>query len=1016
MGIAEYAIRNRVISWLFATILFVGGAISFSQLGQLEFPEFTIKSALVVTSYPGASPQQVEEEVTLQIEDAIQQLAYVDAITSINSAGLSQITVDIKSNYDKSELPQIWDELRRKVNDLVPNLPPGANEPLVVDDFGDVFGMLFVVTGAGYENSEINDYLDYLRRELVLVEGVKKVSIAGQVDEQVYIDISKERINQLGVSLESIFGLIENQNVVSNAGSVYTGTEDIRLHPTGEYEAVAQLEQLIISDSDGSIVYLGDIAEISRGYDDSPATLYRFNGAPAVSVGVAFATGVNVVDIGKAVEARLAELESERPVGIELNTVYNQSAVVEVSINDFLINLVEAVAIVIAVLLVFMGLRSGLLMGLILLLTILGTFIVMYISGIQLQKISLGALIIALGMLVDNAIVITEGMLISTASGLKKIDAAKRIVSQNIWPLLGATIIAVVAFAPIGLSPDGTGEFANSLFWVLLISLMLSWITAITLTPFFFDVLFKESKKAPNETSDHYDGLVFSLYKNFLKACLKQRALTTIVTVLALGGALYGFGSVKNVFFPPSTTPIYFVDYWLPQSYDIRATNEAVSELEEEVLAIPGVRQVTSVIGQGSQRFVLPYSPEKSYASYAQLIVETRSLDEMDTAIAESISLLKSQHPEAQYVIKNLESGPSPAAKIEARFSGPDPDVLRKIAGEAEAIFKADPYSDSVRHSWRNQTMVIRPEFLEAQARKAGIDKQALNDALLVHFTGKRVGVFRSGTDLLPIIIRSADNERNSPASIVDTQVWSPQIRAYVPISQVVSSFKTEWEDPLIVRRDRLRTISVYGEPIQLSGQTADSVFQRVKGQVEAIKLPDGYRLEWGGEYESSTDAQVGLFATLPIGLIGMFIITVFLFNTIKQPIIIWVTVPLSLIGIVSGLLILDAPFSFMALLGMLSLSGMLIKNGIVLVEQIKREGEQGSELYDALFNACVSRLRPVAMAAITTVLGMIPLLFDAFFYSMAVAIIFGLSFATVLTLIVLPVVYAMMYRIPHRA
>lgn len=1013
MSIAEYSINSRVISWMFAAILAIGGMFSFTQLGQLEFPEFTIKSAMVVTAYPGASPQQVEEEVTLQLEDAIQQLPYIDNITSINSAGLSQITVDIRTTFDQSELPQIWDELRRKVNDIIPALPPGTNTPLVVDDFGDVFGMFYVATGEGYDNKEINNYLDYIRRELVLITGVKKVAITGAVQEQVFIDLAKERLASLNISLTEIFQMIQNQNVVSNAGVMFDGMQNIRLNPTGEYDVVSQLNDLIIRDSNGSVIYLGDVAQIYTGYQERPVQTYRFNGSPSIAIGISFTEGVNVVDVTNTVQARLAQLESRRPVGMSIHAVYNQGEVVESSINGFLVSLAEAVAIVIGVLLLTMGVRSGLLMGGILLLTISGTFIVMMVYDIELQKISLGALIIALGMLVDNAIVITEGMLVGSKQGLTIRAAANRVVKHNIWPLLGATIIAIVAFAPIGLSPDDTGEFANSLFWVLMISLMLSWITAITLTPFFFDVLFKKSlEKTQTQNEDLYQGAFYRKYTSLLQFALRHRVATIVCVVLALGGTVYGFGSVKNAFFPASSTPMYFIDYWLPQGADIRTTSAQVAVLEQEVLAIDEVKQVTTVIGQGATRFILTYEPEKNYANYAQLLVETNTLEELDLAVAASVRILREQHPEARYVVKNLENGPAPSAKIEARFSGPDQDTLRRIAAEAEAIFKADPYTDSIRHDWRERALTVRPEFLEAQGREAGIDRQALNDALLVQFSGKQVGVFRTGTDLLPIVARAEQSDRLSPSSLVETEIWSPQFRSYVPITQVVSTFETVWEDSLILRRDRLRTITVMAEPLQLSGATADSIRNRVLGDIEAIELPEGYRLDWGGEYELATDAQAGLFGSLPLGLLVMFLITVFLFNTLKQPLVIWSTVPLSLIGVAIGLLTLDAPFSFMALLGVLSLSGMLIKNGIVLVEQIKLEEDEGHDEYAALVHACVSRLRPVVMAALTTVLGMIPLLFDAFFYSMAVTIIFGLSFATVLTLLVLPVVYSFAYKI----
>ncbi|MFK0573936.1 efflux RND transporter permease subunit [Endozoicomonas sp.] len=1021
MNIAEYSISHRVISWMFVVILLVGGALSFFGLGQLEFPEFTIKQAMVITPYPGASPEQVEEEVTLPLEEAIQQLEYVKVIDSISNNGRSQIMVEMKEQYPSSQLPQIWDELRRKINDGQSSLPPGVYPSVVMDDYSDVFGMLFTITGEGYTARDLENYADYLKRELVLVEGVKKVAIAGARQQQVVVEMSQAKLVNLGIDPAWIFSLIQNQNVVSNAGNMLVDGRSIRIHPTGEFTRVQELEQLIISPPGSTqLVRLGDIASVRRVYDETPDTLYRSNGEEALSLGVSFTSGVNVVDIGDKVRQRLNELTPEQPVGIELTTVYDQPATVSESVNGFLINLGEAVAIVILVLLLAMGVRAGLLMGAVLLLTISGTFIVMKMFNIDLQLISLGALIIALGMLVDNAIVVTEGIQVGIQRGLTRLEASKRVVSQNQWPLLGATVIAIMAFAPIGLSDNATGEFCLSLFQVLLISLLLSWITAITLTPFFCNILFKkfetEAAAGQNaESFDPYQGALFTLYKQLLGFALKHRPTTIVLTMLALVLAVVGFGSVKNVFFPPSNTPIFFVDFWMPEGSDIRATEAELAKLEQQVLTMPGIKNVTSVMGMGAQRFILPYMPEKQYTSFGQLIIETDDLEAITPLVASLETLLSEEFSEVEYRIKLMQNGPAAPAEIEARFYGEDPAVLRALSVQAMAVLRDEPTATNIRHGWRNQVSIVRPHLDEASARRSGISKQALDNALLVNFTGRQMGVYRDGSQLMPLIVRAPESERLNADSITDLQVWSADRNSFVPITQAISSFDTEWENPLIVRRDRKRMLSVMADPELLSDETTDSVFRKVRGKIEAIPLPEGYALEWGGAYELSTDAQSAVFASIPMGYLGMFLITVFLFNTIRQPLAIWSTVPLALIGVVSGLLVLNTPFSFMGLLGLLSLSGMLIKNGIVLVEQIKQELEEGRDPHDAIFHASVSRLRPVCMAALTTMLGMIPLLFDAFFKSMAVTIIFGLGFATILTLVVLPVIYSLLYKISFK-
>ena len=1014
MNIAEYSIRHKVVSWLFTLILLVGGAVSFTRLGQLEDPEFTLKIAMVITQYPGASPRQVEEEVTLPVEEAIQSLAYVKTVTSISSSGLSQVQVEIKPEYRSGQLKQIWDELRHKMTDLQGQLPPGAGTIQVLDDFGDVYGILLAITGDGYSYQDMQDYADFLRRELVLVKGVGKVVVGGQRQEQVLVEISRIRLASLGISPERIFGLLQTQNTVNPAGKVRVGDEYIRIYPTGEFPTVQAMGNLLISDPGADeLVYLRDVATIERGYAEVPGHLYRFNGGPALTLGVSFASGVNVVDVGALVDQRLEELEYQRPVGMELATVYNQPNEVDKSVSAFMLNLGEAVAIVIAVLLVFMGVRSGLLMGGVLLLTILGTFILMKVMAIDLQRISLGALIIALGMLVDNAIVVTEGILVGMKRGLSKLEAASEIVRQTLWPLLGATVIAIMAFAPIGLSDDSTGEYTNSLFWVLLISLLLSWITAITLVPFFAALFFsdKDVGGTDGQGDDPYKGRIFVVYRRMLDRAIRHRVLTMSGMAVLMVVALVGFGFVKQAFFPPSNTPMYLVDYWLPQGSDIRATQESVAKLEASLMEMESVTQVTTTIGRGAERFMLPYAPEKSYPSYAQLIVQVSDRERIDTALEETRTLIREQHLQAFAKVKRLMIGPSPAASIEARFSGSDPATLRELGLKARAIMEADGALESIRHDWRQQEKVIRPQFQEAQARRAGISREDLDNTLALDFSGRTVGLYRDGSKLLPIVARPPDDERLGANNLNDVQVWSPVYATYIPISQVVSGFSTEWENALIMRRDRKRTLTVQAEPDVLGDETADHVLRRIRPQIEALELPPGYALSWGGEYEASRDAQAAVFGSLPLGYLFMFIITMLLFDSLRQPLVIWATVPLAIIGVTLGLLLLNSPFGFMALLGFLSLSGMLVKNGIVLVEQIKLEMNEREPL-DAVVHASVSRVRPVCMAAITTVLGMVPLLFDAFFESMAVVIMFGLGFATILTLVVVPVLYTLAYGI----
>ncbi|SUP92876.1 Cation/multidrug efflux pump [Vibrio owensii] len=1014
-GIAAYFIRNRVISWMVSLIFLIGGISAFFGLGRLEDPAFTIKDAMVVTSYPGATPQQVEEEVTYPIEKAIQQLTYVDEVNSISSRGLSQITVTMKNNYGPDDLPQIWDELRRKVNDLKGTLPPGVNDPSVIDDFGDVYGILLAVTGDGYSYKELLDYVDYLRRELELVDGVSKVSVSGQQQEQVFIEISMKKLSSLGLSPNTVFNLLSTQNVVSDAGAIRIGDEYIRIQPTGEFQSVDELGDLLLTESGAQgLIFLKDVAEIKRGYVDVPTNIINYNGELALNMGISFAQGVNVVEVGKAFDRRVAELKYQQPVGVEISEIYNQPKEVDKSVSGFVVSLAQAVGIVIVVLLFFMGLRSGLLIGLILLLTVLGTFIFMKYFAIDLQRISLGALVIALGMLVDNAIVVVEGILIGTQKGRTRLQAATDIVTQTKWPLLGATVIAVTAFAPIGLSEDSTGEYCGTLFTVLLISLMLSWFTAISLTPFFADIFFKgqKIKSGEGEDNDPYNGIIFVVYKKFLNFCMRRAWFTVAVLVAGLAASVYGFTYVKQAFFPSSTTPIFQLDVWLPEGTDIRATNDKLKELEGWLAKQDHVEHITTTAGKGLQRFMLTYSPEKSYAAYGEITTRVENYEALAPLMDRFRDHIKTNYPEINYKLKQIELGPGGGAKIEARVIGSDPTVLRTIAAQVMDVMYADPGATNIRHDWRERTQVLEPQFNESQARRYGITKSDVDDFLSMSFSGMNIGLYRDGTTLMPIVARLPEDERIDIRNIEGMKIWSPAQSEFIPLQQVTMGYDMRWEDPIIVRKNRKRMLTVMADPDILGEETAATLQARLQPQIEAIEMPPGYSLEWGGEYESSGDAKASLFTTMPMGYLFMFLITIFLFNSIKEPLIVWLTVPLALIGVTTGLLALNTPFGFMALLGFLSLSGMVLKNGIVLLDQIEIEMKSGKDAYDAVVDAAVSRVRPVCMAAITTILGMIPLLPDIFFKPMAVTIMFGLGFATVLTLIVVPVLYRLFHKV----
>ncbi|MFD1694471.1 efflux RND transporter permease subunit [Roseibium aestuarii] len=1011
MDIARYSIEKPVNTWMIVLVALLGGLWGLMTVGRLEDPAFTIKTAQVITAYPGATAEEVELEVTEKLETAIQQMPQLDKLKSVSQPGLSRIEVEIKDTYDGEELPQVWDELRRKVNDEVRNLSSGVQPPLVYDSFGDVFGLYYAFTAEGYSRREIRKTVKQIRRELLTVDGVAKVEIAGEPDDRIYLNISQEKMANLGISMSDVADVLAAENAIQTNGSALSGDKRIQLMTASAFDAYEKIQDLVVGvPGTTAMIHLSDIATLEVLPPEEPDLIIRHDGREAVTLGVSQVNGTNIVDVGSGVQAKLAEIRAQLPVGMEISPIYEQNVVVDEAVNGFIVNLAASVVIVIGVLCLFMGWRASLVVGAVLLLTVMATVLFMRIFGIEMERISLGALIIAMGMLVDNAIVVAEGMMINMQRGEKAIPAASKVVGQTMWPLLGATVIGIMAFSGIGLSPDATGEFLFSLFAVIGISLLLSWVFAVTVTPLFGKYFFKVG--AGGDGHDPYKGILYTFYRKFLIVSLKARVLTVVVLVAITAVCFVAFGSVKQAFFPDSNTPIFYIHYWAPQGTDILATARDIAEIEDIVQADERVETVTSYAGGGATRFMLTYAPESANDAYGHLIVRTTSRDVIDQLALDLREKLGMDYPEAQIITKRLVFGPGGGAKIEARFSGPDADVLRQLSAKAEAIFRdPDNRLNDIRADWRQRELVLRPLFDEDRARIAGITRQNLSYALKFATSGVQVGTFRDGDDNIPIYARKARPEgQEATKTLYDNLVYSNSQGEYVPVDQIVRDFQMEPQDTLIHRRDRVRTLTVAAEVT--GGETADAALKRVRPQIEAIELPYGYHLEWGGEFESTRDAQASLGAQLPLGFLVMLITSILLFGSIREPLIIWLMVPMSINGVALALLGTDTAFGFMSLLGFLSLSGMLIKNAIVLLEEIDILIEEGRPKYDAIVEAGVSRMRPVMLAAITTILGMAPLLSDAFFQGMAVTIMGGLAFATVLTLIATPVLFALFYGV----
>jgi multidrug efflux pump subunit AcrB len=1054
MNIAEFAIRKNVITISLTLVLLIAGITSFKNLSRLEDPEFTIKEAVITTPYPGASAAEVEKEVTNVIEKAVQELGQLKREESTSSRGVSIVKATIKDQYDKNSLPQVWDELRRKVNDYQSQLPPGAGPSIVNDDYGDVYGVYLAITGEGYSYAELKDFADLLKRELLLVKDVKKIILYGQQPEAVYVEMSRPKMAALEISQEDIYNALRGKNLPVDAGRLELGPELIPINPTGEFKSEKDFGDLLISSHGGdSLVYLGDVASIRRDYKDPPSTLLRYDGKPAIGLAISTVLGGNVVHMGEEIDKKVEELGPLAPLGMELEVISLQSESVVKAINDFVINLIEAVIIVIVVLLIFMGLRSSLIIGAVLFITICGTFLFMALWNITLERISLGALIIALGMLVDNAIVVVEGMKVKIEQGEDRVKAASEVVGQTAMPLLGATVVAVLAFASIGTSKDSTGEYCRSLFQVILISLMLSWITAVTTTPLLCKMFLKGKNKADDKgPEDPYGGKIFQTYKGGLITAIRYRWVTIAIVIGVFLLSLYGFGFAKQMFFPNSTRPQFFIETYFPEGMNIKDTARELDKAEKYLAGVDGVEHVITAVGGGDPRFLLTYVPGKPSSSYGVILVSVDDDKVIDKVYQQVQQRLSEILPNAVVNVRKFLLGPGEGGKIQLRISGPDRTVLRQLATKAKDILRADPGAKAVRDEWKEKIKVVRPQLEDAQARQLGITRPNLAKAIEESFSGTTTGVYRDKSsfenELLPIIARAPEPSRLNASSMQNIQIWSQAAQRMIPMGQVLSGFNTETEDANIGRRNRVTMIKIHADP---KSELPSELLARVKPQIEkALKVdvgkitgtdfgPEddpfedfnhevipiresdqlplmgmpGYYIAWGGEAEDSARAQASLKSTIPVFIGMMVLIVIFLFNAVRQPLIIWLTVPLAIIGVTVGLLIFKQPFGFMALLGMLSLSGMLIKNAIVLIDQIDTEIREGKESYRAVVDSGVNRMRPVMMAALTTILGMIPLLQDAFFVSMAVTIMFGLLFATLLTLIFVPVLYTVFFRIP---
>ena len=1038
MKLTDYAFNNKPFLYFFLFILVAGGLGSFFSMSKLEDPEIKVKQALIITLYPGASSHQVEMEVTDVLEKAIRTMGDLDHVESRSMADYSEVFIELKSTVRGDEIEQKWDMLRRKVSNAQSQLPSGAQTSIVVDDFGDVYGMFYAMTSDGLSYEEMTDYANLIKREIQNMKGVRQVEVYGERKACINIEMIQDKMANIGVHPFEVLNTLNNQNKTVYSGYFNSGDHRYRVAVNDSYKSISDIKNLLLQGHENDQVRLGEVAQVSRGYAKPARTQMYYDQLPAIGLSISMESGGNITKLGETIDTRLAELKRTKiPAGIEFKKVFFQPDKVNDAIKNFMLNLLESVAIVVIILMLTMGFRSGIIIGSGLLITILGSFVVLKMFDGTLQRVSLASLIVAMGMLVDNAIVIVDGILVDLKSGMKKSDALVNTARKTAWPLLGATIIAIVAFLPIFLSPDTSGEYVRDLFIVLAVSLLLSWVLSLTHTPLYAGKRFKETKSS-DTPDDLYSGKIYVIFRKTLDYLLYHKMMTIIITTLLLAGSAYMFKFVKQGFFPDLSYNQLYIEYKTTEGTHVEKVRSDLEEITSFLLERPEIDHVTTSIGGTPSRYNLVRSIAERSMSYGELIVDFTDPDVLKESIPELQEYLSTNYPEAYVRIKryNLMYKKFP---IEVLFTGPDPAVLKELTAQAKTIMEAEPTAILVTDDWEPMTPVLQADYYQPTARTAGLSRQDVSMSLLAATDGLPVGSFYEGTDALPIYMKSVGSDGTPVGKLDNIPVWGllpstgalsadlvkgvmmgmvstdeiiDQAIGTVPLNQATKGISVVWEEPVVRRYNGQRSIKAQcnNQP----GLGAEAVRRNLKKRIESIDLPDGYTMEWQGEFLASSKSKKYLLLNLPLAIVLIISILIALFKDFKKPIIILLSLPLALIGIVTGMLLFGKEFGFVAIVGSLGLMGMMIKNGVILLEEINLQIKSGKAPFQALMDSSSSRLRPVMMASMTTILGMIPLLPDDMFGSMAVTMMSGLLVGTIITLILVPVLYAIFFKVHH--
>ena len=1007
MKLVKYFLSKKPVTILLLVLVLAGGLLAYVKMGKLEDAPFTIKQALVLTPYPGASPSEVQSQVTDVLEESIQALGELYYLKTENRAGLSKITVYVKKETRADEMQQLWDKLRRTVSDVQSKLPEGAGPSVVNDDFGDVLGVFYGLTGSGHSYRELEDEAKLIKNEILKVKDVAKVEIYGTQTPTIDISVSPSVMARSGITMADIARAFEAQNKVVDAGGIDVGSNRLRIESTGNFYSLDDIRNLTIVSRTGEHFRLADITRIEESYQTPASNLMRINGQPAVGIAISTVPTGNVVDMAAAVKESLQQMSGSMPEGFELVTLYDQGYESAVANQGFILNLIISVLTVVAILLFFIGFKNGLLIGSGLVFSIFATLIVMLCTDIALQRMSLAAIIIAMGMLVDNAIVVSDSALVNMQRGMRKRVAIMRACSSTALPLLAATVIAILTFLPIYFSPHITGELLSSLVIVIGVSLMFSWVFALTQTPFFIQEFVRRPR--PEELkSALFDGKYYNMFRRSLHLVIKHRYATIACMVLLLVLSAWSFKFIPKVFVPALDKQYFTVDVWLPEGSNIDETGKLAEEMAAYIRTHGEAEMVSTFIGRTPPRYYLSNVAFGPQSNYTQLLVKCHTSEEsrrLNAALQDSIRL---KFPGPLIKVNKFELSPLTEAVIEARFLGPDPAVLDSLVGQAIEIMRRNPKVADARNEWGNMALMLRPVYDPVKAGELGITKAQMMQSVKSISDGVPVGIYRDNEKKVPVLLKSEGYDITDAASLGNFSVWNGERSA--PLSQVTERIETTWEFPQM--RTYNRQLSMAAMCGVKPGHTMAEVHGEIRSEIEAMPLPPGYTFFWDSQYKDQGEAMEAIAKYFPLAFLMLIVILVALFGNFRQPIIILCILPLSLIGVAVGMLLTGFDFGFFPIAGWLGLLGMIIKNVIVLIDEINIQRREGVPAYTAVIESTVSRTRPVLMAATTTILGMVPLLFDIAFGGMAATIIFGLTFATLLTLFVTPALYILFYRI----